>query len=111
MAECARKVDLEGIRSVAPSQLPAACDAVFNKCSSSQIIGECSYEALTDFWEIQKAIRVNGAVITRVSVGSSFVDYFESNPKGVYNSSTNDTTIPHAVLLVSSLLVLVKLHV
>ncbi|WIA37224.1 hypothetical protein OEZ86_014174 [Tetradesmus obliquus] len=99
-ANCTQSVDLEAIRNVAPSQLPAACDTVFNKCSSNKPLAECSYKALSEFWEIQQAIRVNGAVVTRVSVGSNFVEYFQSNPKGVYNISTSDDSIPHAVILI-----------
>lgn len=102
-ANCTQSVDLEAIRNVAPSQLPAACDTVFNKCSSNNPLAECSYKALSEFWEIQQAVRVNGAVVTRVSVGSNFVEYFQSNPKGVYNTSTSDDSIPHAVILVSAL--------
>jgi hypothetical protein len=103
-AACTAGYDLEGLRSAAPSRLQAACEAVYNNCSASRIVSECSYRPLTEFWEIQHAIRLNGAVITRVSVGSSFVEFFQSNPKGVYNMTVNNSetnTIPHAVILVS----------
>lgn len=103
-ATCTHNVDLERIRTVAPSQLPAACDAVYNKCLSLRLVSECTYTALTDFWEIQRAIRLSGAAITRVSVGADFVEYFQSNPRGIYNltSITNSSgTVPHAVILVS----------
>ncbi|KAF6254343.1 hypothetical protein COO60DRAFT_329142 [Scenedesmus sp. NREL 46B-D3] len=101
-ATCTHNVDLERIRTVAPSQLPAACDAVYNKCLSLRLVSECTYTALTDFWEIQRAIRLSGAAITRVSVGADFVEYFQSNPRGIYNltSITNSSgTVPHAVIL------------
>jgi hypothetical protein len=104
-ATCTEDYDLEGLRLVAPSRLSAACDAVFNRCTLSRLVSECSYRTLTDFWEVQHAIRVNGAVITRVSVGSSFVEFFQSNPAGVYNMTSNNSqasTIPHAVILVSA---------
>jgi hypothetical protein len=100
-AGCAQRVDLESIRRVVPSQIHAACDAVFDKCSNNKVLADCSYQALTEFWEIHQAIRVNGAVITRVSVGPNFVEYFQNNPTGIYNTSTSDDTLPHAVILVS----------
>eukprot|EP00882_Tetradesmus_deserticola_P024087 GHRQ01026312.1.p2 GENE.GHRQ01026312.1~~GHRQ01026312.1.p2 ORF type:complete len:271 (+),score=51.74 GHRQ01026312.1:124-936(+) len=101
-AACAQTVDLEGIRMVAPSQLPDACNAVFSKCSSLRAVSKCTYKALTDFWEMQHAIRVNGAVITRVSVGPRFVEFFRDRPNGVYDALNNQNdSFPHAVILVS----------
>ncbi|WIA37225.1 hypothetical protein OEZ86_014175 [Tetradesmus obliquus] len=51
-----------------------------------------------------RAIRVHGAVVTRVTVHSAFVDYFRRNPRGVYNEISNKSStaggVPHAVVLI-----------
>lgn len=102
---CTDGYDFGAIRGSSPSQLAAACDDVSYTCPSSDVLRDCNFEALTDFWAVQRAIRVHGAVVTRVTVHSAFVDYFRRNPRGVYNEISNKSStaggVPHAVVLVS----------
>jgi hypothetical protein len=62
---CTEGYDLEQIRSVSAGQLEAACRAVKDRCPRSSLLQSCSYSKLTQFWEIQRAIRTSGAVLTR----------------------------------------------
>lgn len=99
---CTSGFDLEGIRSSNPAQMGAACAAIFNTCPTSKEISGCNYNALTEFWEIQRAIRMGGAVLTRINVTPEFVDFFSRNPRGVYSGdSSSSDAIAHAVVLVS----------
>jgi hypothetical protein len=104
---CTEGYDFGAIRGSSPTQLAAACDDVSYSCPSSDVLLDCSFQNLTDFWAMQRSIRVHGAVVTRVTVHSAFVSYFRETPRGIYNESTESIKsntskgIPHAVVLVS----------
>lgn len=64
-ANCTAGYDLEQIRTVSSGQLQAACRAVLDRCPRSSLLRSCRPSALTSFWEIQRAIRTQGTVLTR----------------------------------------------
>jgi hypothetical protein len=101
-AACTNGFDFGALRGSSPTKLTTACDDVYYTCSS-EVLQDCDYQNLTDFWAIQRAIRVHGAVVTRVTMHSALINFFRENPRGVYNETSNraPSGIPHAVVLVS----------
>jgi hypothetical protein len=104
-ASCTQGYDFGAIRSLSPGRLEEACDEVLAACPTCNLLLDCNYQNLTDFWDIQRAIRVHGAVVTRVAVHLAMVEFFKANPRAVYYETNNGPNmldgIPHAVVLVS----------